>query len=112
MCKQIEEYPKEAGYPVGGDFVIKYYVIQIHYDNPKRASSKVILLVDQNDCIIVLLDRRDTSGIHFYLGNELRQHDVGFLTFGTSSDPSALAIPPHVDKFNVDSYCLPNSTRV
>jgi hypothetical protein len=33
------EFPEIAGYPVGGDFEIKYYMVQMHYDNPKQASS-------------------------------------------------------------------------
>jgi len=60
----------------------------------------------------LLTDRRDNTGIRFYLGNQLRQHDLGFLTFGTSSFPLGLAIPPHVDKFTVDAYCPRNATQV
>ncbi|CAM4834101.1 unnamed protein product [Rotaria magnacalcarata] len=30
----IVEFPTEAGDPVGGDFGIKYYVIEMHYNNP------------------------------------------------------------------------------
>lgn len=36
------EYPEEAGYPIGGDFPVKYYMIQIHYDNPYGASGLMI----------------------------------------------------------------------
>ncbi|CAF1632041.1 unnamed protein product, partial [Didymodactylos carnosus] len=32
------EFTPEAGYPVGGDFPVKYYLIQMHYDNPKLIS--------------------------------------------------------------------------
>jgi len=34
------EFPEIGGYPVGGDFEIKYYLIQMHYDNPKSMPSK------------------------------------------------------------------------
>ena len=34
------EFPEVAGYPVGGDFEIKYYMVQMHYDNPKQMSSR------------------------------------------------------------------------
>lgn len=37
---QIVEFPEIAGYPIGGDFPIKYYMIQMHYDNPNLMSSK------------------------------------------------------------------------
>lgn len=33
-------FPEEAGYPVGGNFHIKYYMVQMHYDNPGLLSSK------------------------------------------------------------------------
>ena len=58
------------------------------------------------------LDRRDNSGIRFYLADQLRQHDLGFLTLGSGSIASALAIPPRVARFTVDSYCPPEVTRV
>lgn len=58
------------------------------------------------------LDRQDTSGIRFYLGDQLRQHDLGFLTLGSGSVGSSLVIPPRVDRFIVDSYCPPQVTHV
>ena len=33
------EYPNIAGYPFGRDFEVKYYMIQMHYDNPKMTPS-------------------------------------------------------------------------
>ncbi|CAF3680380.1 unnamed protein product [Rotaria sp. Silwood1] len=86
-------FPKEAGYPVGGDFPIKYYMVQMHYDNPNLFSN-----------------RTDSSGIRFYIGKELRQYDLGYLTLGTDSIAAALAIPPKVERFIVDSYCSANVT--
>ncbi|CAF4996212.1 unnamed protein product, partial [Rotaria sp. Silwood1] len=92
---KIVEFPSVAGYPVGGDFPIQYYLIQMHYDNPKLVSH-----------------RHDSSGIRFYIGKELRQYDLGYLTFGIDSGPLALAIPPGVDRFVVDSYCPANASRI
>lgn len=89
----IVEFPEIGGYPVGGDFEIKYYVVQMHYDNPKLTAN-----------------RRDSSGIRFYLGNELRQYDLGYLTVGTDSNAAAIAIPPGVNQFIVDSYCPASTT--
>ncbi|UJR07225.1 hypothetical protein I4U23_011513 [Adineta vaga] len=88
------EFPEQAGYPIGGDFPIKYYLIQMHYDNPKLQSG-----------------RQDSSGIRFYVNNELRPQELGFLTFGTSSNTFALAIPPKVENFIVDSYCTANGSQ-
>lgn len=33
------EFPEEAGYPIGGESPIKYYLIEMHYDNPLLSSS-------------------------------------------------------------------------
>ncbi|CAF4866010.1 unnamed protein product, partial [Rotaria sp. Silwood1] len=86
-------YPEEAGYPVGGNFPIKYYMVQIHYSNPNQLSN-----------------RKDSSGIRFYIGKELRQYDLGYLSLGTDASALGLAIPPKVERFIVDSYCSANAT--
>ncbi|CAF1647274.1 unnamed protein product [Rotaria magnacalcarata] len=93
--EEIVEFPTEAGYPVGGDFGIKYYVIEMHYNNPK-----------------LIPNRRDNTGIRFYIGKELRQYDLGYLAFGTSSNALALTIPPKVDQFTVDSFCPSEFSKV
>ena len=41
MRVQIVEFPAVAGYPLGGDLEIKYYMIQMHYDNPLQQSSMI-----------------------------------------------------------------------
>ncbi|CAF4402673.1 unnamed protein product, partial [Rotaria sordida] len=74
------EFPEQAGYPVGLNSSNKYFMVQIHYDNPQQISN-----------------RRDSTGIRYYLGNQLRQHDLGYLTFGTVSNLLGLAIPPKVE---------------
>jgi hypothetical protein len=58
------------------------------------------------------LDRTDSSGLRFYLGNELRQYDLGYLTLGTDSDATAIAIPPRADRLTIDSYCPALVTQV
>jgi hypothetical protein len=58
------------------------------------------------------LDRRDSTGIRFYVGKERRQYDLGYLTLGTKSNAVAIAIPPRVDRFNIDSYCPASVTKV
>lgn len=92
------EYPRHVGYPIGGDFSVRYYMIQIHYDNVRTNDNR--------------LNHRDNSGIRFYLGDELRQYDLGYLTLGTESNPGAIAIPPHVDHFIIDAFCPSKATEV
>ncbi|CAF4087480.1 unnamed protein product [Rotaria sordida] len=91
---QMVEYPPEAGYPVGGDFSNKYYMVEIHFDNRKIASN-----------------RRDSSGVRFYIGKELRQYDLSYLVLGTLSLPGAIVIPPEVDQFTIDAFCPAKATQ-
>ncbi|CAF2155006.1 unnamed protein product [Rotaria magnacalcarata] len=37
----MREFPEEAGCGIGGDYEIKYYMIQMHYDNSRLDSSTV-----------------------------------------------------------------------
>jgi hypothetical protein len=61
---------------------------------------------------LLLLVDSDSSGIRFYVANELRQYDIGYLTFGTDATALSLAIPPQVESFLVDSYCPINASFV
>ncbi|CAF4968100.1 unnamed protein product, partial [Rotaria sp. Silwood1] len=92
--QDIVEYPEEAGYAIGGELAIKYYMIEMHYDNPNLASNRI-----------------DSSGIQFYIGKQLRPYDLGRIIFGTLSTPFDLAIPPQVNRFIVDCYCPPSVTQ-
>ncbi|CAF1385954.1 unnamed protein product [Didymodactylos carnosus] len=57
-------------------------------------------------------DRRDSSGIRFYLSTSLRQYDLGCLTFGVKSNAFGIEIPPLMDRFVIDCYCNANVTKV
>ncbi len=57
------------------------------------------------------LDRTDNTTIRYYLGNKLRQYDLGYLNLATDDTPFAIAIPPEVDQFIVDTYCSANATK-
>ena len=58
------------------------------------------------------LDRVDSSGIRFYVTDQLRQYDIGYLTFGTDPTPISMTIPPQMQEFTIDSYCPQNATQV
>ncbi|CAF4969010.1 unnamed protein product [Rotaria sp. Silwood1] len=90
----VSEYVPEAGYPIGGDLPVKYFMVQVHYDNAR-----------------LLSNRRDSSGIKFYVDSKLRQYDLGYVIFGLSSSAYGIAIPPHVDRFIIDSYCPTNFSK-
>ena len=108
---QMVEYPREAGYPVGGDFPVRYYMIQIHYDNPRLVSGRSIVVFRRSE-MTAFSDHRDNSGIRCYLGDELRPHDLGYLTLGTESSPRAIVIPPQTPRFVIDAFCPSKATEV
>ena len=58
------------------------------------------------------LDRTDSSGIRFYVGRDLRQYDIGYLSLGAEATVLGIAIPPRVDRFIIDSYCPANLMKV
>ena len=53
----MAEFPPVAGYPVGGNFTIKYYLVQMHYNNPSLANSnnQLIDLCDKSEIRSLLL---------------------------------------------------------
>ncbi|CAF1031159.1 unnamed protein product [Adineta ricciae] len=80
--------PSEADYPIDGNFSIKYYVIQLHYNNPGRCKN----------C-------KDSSGVRFYVTDQLGQYDIGYLTLGTDASSLSLTILARTNNSIVDSYC-------
>ena len=62
--------------------------------------------------IVTVVGRRDSTGLRFYLGDQIRQQELGSLTLGVDSYYRALVIPGRADKFIVDSYCGASVTSV
>ncbi|KAI8609197.1 PHM/PNGase F domain-containing protein [Chytriomyces sp. MP71] len=60
----LTQYPASAGYPLPPN---QYFALQIHYTNPQGISGVV-----------------DSSGLRLYYSAQLREHDVGVLTVGTT----------------------------
>lgn len=73
-----------------------------------RSESERSRLMDDSSVI----DRTDSTGIRFYLGDKPREHDLGYLTVGADSSPLGIAIPPRADRFVIDSYCPAIATAV
>ncbi|CAF1641142.1 unnamed protein product, partial [Didymodactylos carnosus] len=82
------EYPTETGYPMGGDYPTKYYLMHVHYYNPN-----------------LIQNLTDSSGLRFYLSRQLRQYDIGYLTLGAESSHLGVTLPPNMDQFILDAYC-------
>ncbi|CAF1384366.1 unnamed protein product [Rotaria sordida] len=56
-------------------------------------------------------DNYDNSGIRYYIGNELRKYDLGYLTFAVHESSAGIAIPPVVNQFEIDAYCPVNFSQ-
>jgi len=86
--RNVEIYPKDMGYPYGGDTDFTYYVFEIHYDNPQLKLGFI-----------------ESLTWRYHLTRKLREKELGILTVGTDSSNFGLAIPPGVDNFQIKAYC-------
>lgn len=81
-------YPKDMGYPIGGDTDYSYLVLELHYDNPQMEIGFV-----------------DKASLRFYMTKNLKKHELGVLTVGSDPSPLGMSIPPKIDRFSLKSYC-------
>ncbi|CAF2059300.1 unnamed protein product [Rotaria magnacalcarata] len=96
----MREFPEEAGCGIGGDYEIKYYMIQMHYDNSRLDSSKK----SQREFVYLNID----FSPYFSADRRAIQHIKFFVR---ASIPSALTVPPRMEQFAIDSYCPSEVTR-
>ncbi|CAF1040449.1 unnamed protein product [Brachionus calyciflorus] len=82
-------YPKDTGYPIGGDTDYSYIVLELHYDNPEMALGYV-----------------DKVTLRYYMTKNLRKNELGILTVGSDSSPFGIAIPPYMEKQSIKTYCF------
>lgn len=61
--------------------------------------------------LIFITDWVDSSGVSFYYTSKLRKYDAGTMELGLEYSDK-MAIPPGQDAFRLDSYCVPECTRV
>ncbi|RNA24662.1 DBH-like monooxygenase 1, partial [Brachionus plicatilis] len=85
----IDIYPKDMGYPIGGDTDYLYYIFEIHYDNPQ-----------------MVLGYIESITWRYYMTKRLRPKELGIYTLGTDSSVFSIAIPPGVDRFPIKTYCF------
>lgn len=83
--------PEHIGIPFGGKQGPKYYMLEIHYDNPER---KRLL---------------DYSGFRIHYTKQLRQHDAGLLIAGVSITDTQM-IPPGQKFYRNVGICGPSCT--
>ncbi|OQV11713.1 putative DBH-like monooxygenase protein 1 [Hypsibius exemplaris] len=80
-------YPANAGFPVTPEMEGRYYMLQVHYNNPQRKRPL------------------DSSGISFSLTDQLRDQDVGTMMMGSTNLNELFLIPPGVDQFTMRAQC-------
>ncbi|KAI4452995.1 dopamine beta hydroxylase related [Holotrichia oblita] len=88
-------YPlQEAGLPIGGPDFNKYIMLEVHYNNPKLRSGII-----------------DSSGIRFYVSQNLRPMDAGIIELGLEYTDK-MAIPPGQSSFLLSGFCVSECTAV
>lgn len=85
--------PQHIGIPLGGKTGPKYYMLEIHYDNPN--AHRVI----------------DHSGFRIHYTRHLRKHDAGIMISGVSISDTQL-IPPGQKLYRNIGICGPSCSNV
>ncbi|KAH8260736.1 hypothetical protein KR038_008774 [Drosophila bunnanda] len=85
--------PSHAGIPIGGVSGVKYYMLEIHYDNSNRK-----LIVDH-------------SGFRIHYTHNLRTYDAGIIVSGVSISDTQL-IPPGQNIYRNVGICGPSCSSV
>lgn len=84
-----------AGYRFEPTSIQKYFMIEMHYDNPSLKPEIV-----------------DNSGVKLYFTEQLREHDLGVLLLGIDGNYLSLQIPPKTDDIEFSGICYPECTEV
>ncbi|XP_018017865.1 DBH-like monooxygenase protein 1, partial [Hyalella azteca] len=86
--------PPEAGFPLGEEHNgATYFMLEIHYDNPRMAQDVV-----------------DSSGVRLFYTPRLRTYDAGVVQFGHSVEP--FHIVPPLTMWNTTAHCHSECTRL
>ncbi|KAL9918508.1 MOXD1 homolog 1 [Glossina fuscipes fuscipes] len=85
--------PQHVGIPVGGEAGAKYYMLEIHYDNPHGQQAF------------------DHSGFRIHYSKHLRKNDAGIMISGVSISDTQL-IPPGQKLYRNVGICGPSCSNV
>lgn len=80
-------FPPKAGFPIGTSDSPKYYMMEVHYNNPEGVEG-----------------RNDSSGVRFHYTSNIRQYDAGTLSVGDASS-NFLVIPPKQKSWLSVGFC-------
>ncbi|CAD5112484.1 DgyrCDS1700 [Dimorphilus gyrociliatus] len=84
---EIDFYPENVGFPLGGDNDPVYVKMETHYDNPGYRKDIV-----------------DSSGLRLWVTKDLRKYDFNIMQMGHIVTPFQV-VPPHEKKFKTVGYC-------
>lgn len=82
-----------VGYPFGDSGTEVYYLLEVHYDNPRRTPGLTFV-----------------TGVSIYHTAELREVDAGLMWTPYDNNPS-LIIPPETTGFTISTHCAPACTQ-
>lgn len=89
---QGEFLPDHVGLPLADGNKAKYFMLEIHYDNPEFRQVK------------------DSSGLRIHYTKDLRQYDGGILVNGITITPLHI-VPPHQLEYRTAGYCSSHCTH-
>lgn len=107
--------PHHVGIPIGGRNGPKYYMLEIHYDNPKAKRSKfddtLFFSMNPFDNSLFIFSPQviDHSGFRIHYTKHLRREDGGMMISGVSVSDTQL-IPPQQKLYRNVGICGPSCT--
>lgn len=103
------------GYPINEPGKTMYAVVEIHYDNSlyhQGASCLTYKLITiRNISETNIADIVDSSGIRFYLTDQLRPVEMGSMTIAMPVSPENMIIPPGQSSFKHYAFCSPRCSK-
>lgn len=86
-------FPENVGFPIGENGQSQYYMMEVHYDNPKELKG-------------VTFD----TGVRTYYTPNLREEDAGIMILGHITNPSLL-VPPQTSDLIVAGHLSPECSK-
>lgn len=103
---------------MGGETFNPYVMLEVHYNNPELKSGNTRSHYHTRGILNVKFTKQfhlagfvDSSGIRFYVSDQLRDMDAGVIELGLEYTDK-MAIPPKQESFSLTGYCISSCTSV
>lgn len=90
----VQDFPENFGYPLGGSGGIKYFFLQMHYENPAMTQNV-----------------KEDSGMRIYTTKNIQSTEFGVFTMGTNSDPTGIILPPKMKNLSYRYNCRADALK-